>query len=128
MVLDLSLGKRCRRMIRRLGCLLCLFSLASCFDQEVRLTREQINEVDSLFLAERKVWLTKLEDSCQLLRAQQLEYWIDSLQTKRQREIEKCLGGEKSPVSVAVTIDLLWATRSFRDASRLDGKTLGGKA
>ena len=69
-----------------------LFAQGGCFDQEVRLTREQINQVDSMYLAERKVWTERLEDSCQVQRDLHLNHWIDSLKAKRQREIEKMLG------------------------------------
>ncbi len=71
--------------------LLCVIQ-SSCLKEEVRLTREQLNLVDSMFLAERKVWLIRIEDSCTQLREAQLNHWIDSMKIKRQREIEKMLG------------------------------------
>ena len=64
----------------------------SCVDQEVRLTREQLNLVDSLFLAERKIWLDRLGDSCSVIREAHFDVWVDSMQQDRLEDIEKMLG------------------------------------
>ena len=64
----------------------------SCVDQEVHLTREQLNLVDSLFLEERKLWLGRLEDSCASIRKAHFNTWVDSMQQDRLRDIEKMLG------------------------------------
>ncbi len=71
-----------------------LFSIlgTSCAHQEVHLTREQLNMVDSLFLVERKIWLERLEDSCLVIREAHFDVWVDSMQQDRLRDIEKMLG------------------------------------
>ena len=71
-----------------------LFAFAffsACVDQEVRLTRDQLNLVDSLFLAERKIWVAQLEDSCDLMRSIYFNTWVDSMKMERLRDIEKML-------------------------------------
>ncbi len=87
-----ALMKKLKGAIYIGGLLFMIVIHSSCLKEEVRLTREQLNQVDSMFLAERKVWLTRLEDSCEQLRSTHLNPWIDSLKIKRQREIEKMLG------------------------------------
>ncbi len=72
--------------------LLGLFLLSSCIKPEVRMTRDQLNIIDSLFLAERKIWVDQLEDSCALMRNTYFDIWVDSMKSNRLRDIEKMLG------------------------------------
>ena len=61
-------------------------------ENEVRLSRAQLNAVDSLYLSERKILDETLQDSCAALRADYFDYWVDSMKTDRLRDIQKILG------------------------------------
>jgi hypothetical protein len=89
MVSVLNFGSSTRKLCWFVGL---LFSCSTaCVEQDFRLSREQLNIVDSLFLKERSIWVAQLEDSCQVLREARFEYWVDPMKTDRLRNIQKML-------------------------------------
>ncbi len=67
-------------------------TLLGCLENEIRLSRAQLNVVDSLYLSERKLLDETIQDSCASLRAEYFDYWVDSMKTDRLRDIQKILG------------------------------------
>ncbi len=66
--------------------------ITGCLREEVRLTRDERNLVDSLFLQQRTVLEAQLADSCSSLRERMFSHWVDSMKADRLRDIQKILG------------------------------------
>ncbi len=60
-------------------------------DQEVRLTSDELQLVDSLFVKQRNIWSIQLEDSCKAFHDQNFDHWVDSMERERLKEIEMLL-------------------------------------
>lgn len=72
-------------------CILC-WSLTSCLETELSLTGDDYELIDSLYTMQRDSLTPILDSACVHFQDSVMQYWIDSIMTKRQMEIEKLIG------------------------------------
>ena len=81
-----------RLFILLIALILISYSLTSCLKTEVSLSGDDYKLIDSLYTKQKDSLTPILDSTCVQFQDSVMQYWVDSIMTERQEEIDKLIG------------------------------------